>query len=61
MKATADFNYLDLLTFRSASNYIAKELNVMYQSPQIIVLKDKKLIFKDLHYSIELEKNHKFL
>jgi bacillithiol system protein YtxJ len=52
----ADFNYLDLLTFRSVSNFIASELNVIHQSPQIIVLIDKKVIFKDSHNSIEAKK-----
>jgi bacillithiol system protein YtxJ len=61
MTATADFNYLDLLTYRSVSNYIAKQLNVTHQSPQIIVLKDKKVIFKDSHHSIEPEKIEKIL
>ena len=37
----ADFNYLDLLSFRTISNFIASELNVIHQSPQIIVLKNK--------------------
>ena len=58
---TADFNYLDLLTYRSVSNYIAKELNVIHQSPQIIVLKDKKVIYKDSHHSIEPKKIQKYL
>ena len=58
---TADFNYLDLLTYRSVSNYIAKELYVIHQSPQIIVLKDKKVIYKDSHHSIEPEKIQKYL
>ena len=58
---TADFNYLDLLTYRSVSNYIAKELNVIHQSPQIIVIKDKKVIYKDSHHTIEPEKIQKYL
>lgn len=53
---TADFNYLDLLTYRSVSNFIAKELNVIHQSPQIIVIKDKKVVFRDSHHSIEPKK-----
>ncbi len=52
----ADFNYLDLLTYRSISNYIAEELGVVHQSPQIIVLKDKKVVFQVTHHSIEVEK-----
>ncbi|WP_395054016.1 bacillithiol system redox-active protein YtxJ [Flavobacterium sp.] len=58
---TADFNYLDLLNYRSVSNFIAKELNVIHQSPQIIVIKNGKVVFKDSHHSIEPEKITKYL
>ncbi len=61
MTGTADFNYLDLLTYRSVSNFIATALNVIHQSPQIIVLKDGKVVFKDSHHSIEPEKIQKYL
>lgn len=57
----ADFNYLDLLSYRTVSNFIAKELNVIHQSPQIIVLKDGKVVFKDSHHSIEPKKIQKYL
>lgn len=56
MTEVADFNYLDLLAHRNVSNFIASELNVIHQSPQIIVLKDKKVIFRDSHHSIEAKK-----
>lgn len=52
----ADFNYLDLLAYRSVSNFIAEELNVVHQSPQIIVLKDRKVIYQVTHHSIEVDK-----
>lgn len=61
MTATADFNYLDLLTYRSVSNFIASELNVIHQSPQIIVVKNRKVVFRDSHHSIEPVKIHKNL
>ena len=61
MTATADFNYLDLLSYQSVSNFVAKELNVIHQSPQIIVLKDGKVVYKDSHHSIEPEKIQKYL
>lgn len=56
----ADFNYLDLLAYRSVSNFIAEELKVVHQSPQIIVLKDRKVIYQVTHHSIEVDKilNH---
>ena len=53
---TADFNYLDLLTYRAVSNFIAKELNVIHQSPQIIVVKNRTVVYKDSHHSIEPKK-----
>lgn len=52
----ADFNYLDLLRYRSVSNYIAQSMKVTHQSPQIIVLKNKKVIYTSSHHSIEPEK-----
>lgn len=58
---TADFNYLDLLNYRSVSNYIASHLNVIHQSPQIIVLKNREVVFRDSHHSIQAEKISTFL
>ena len=40
LKGKADFNYLDLLTYRSVSDFIAKFLEVVHQSPQILLVKD---------------------
>jgi bacillithiol system protein YtxJ len=48
----ADFHYLDLLTFRPISNLIAQELKVTHQSPQIILLKDKKVVYTSSHQAI---------
>ncbi|MGB0424506.1 MAG: bacillithiol system redox-active protein YtxJ [Flavobacteriales bacterium] len=48
-----DFNYLDLLTYRSVSNYIASSLKVIHQSPQIIVLKNGEVTYTTSHHSIE--------
>lgn len=52
----ADFNYLDLLSFRSVSNFIAEKLNVIHQSPQIIVLVNKEVVYRDSHHSIDAKK-----
>lgn len=49
----AYLNYLDLLRFRSISNLIIQQLKVTHQSPQIIVLKDKKVVHTTSHYSTE--------
>jgi len=53
IEGKADFHYLDLLTFRPISNLIAQELKVTHQSPQIIVLKDKKVVYTTSHHAID--------
>lgn len=57
----SEFNYLDLLKHRAVSNFIANELGITHQSPQIIVIKDKKVVYRDSHHSIQTEKIFKFL
>jgi len=56
MTAKATFNYLDLLAYRSISSLIAKELDVVHHSPQIIVLKNGKVVYTTTHHSIQPEK-----
>lgn len=51
-----DVNYLDLLTYRSISNFIADELKVLHQSPQVILIKDKKVIYTVTHSGIDVNK-----
>ncbi|OQP38654.1 hypothetical protein A4H97_18205 [Niastella yeongjuensis] len=53
LEGKVDFNYLDLLSFRPISNLIAKELKVTHQSPQIIVLKDKQVVYTSSHHAID--------
>ncbi|KQC33510.1 cytosolic protein [Nonlabens sp. YIK11] len=47
---------LDLLNFREVSNSIAEELKVQHQSPQVIVLKDEKIIHTESHHGIDIKK-----
>lgn len=47
-----DLYYLDLLNYRTISNTIASKFNVLHQSPQLIVLKDEKVIAHDSHHGI---------
>lgn len=51
----ADFYLLDLLNYRDLSNTISQELQVMHQSPQVIVLKDQKVIHTDSHHGISMK------
>lgn len=52
---SVDFYYLDLLNYRPISNAIAEKLGVMHQSPQLIVLKNGKVIHESTHSSISLK------
>lgn len=56
IKENVEFYYLDLLQYRSISNLIAEQLNVIHQSPQIIVLKNGKVIHHSSHYAISVDK-----
>lgn len=46
------YYFLDLLQYRAISNRIESDLNVVHQSPQLIVLKDGKAINNMSHQSI---------
>jgi len=43
------FYYLDLLAHRPTSNLVAQKTNVIHQSPQIIILKDGKVVGNTSH------------
>lgn len=48
-----DIYYLDLLNYRDVSNAIASETGVMHQSPQVIVLKNKEVVYTATHSGID--------
>lgn len=45
--------YLDLISYREISNRIADLFDIEHQSPQIIVLKDSKVVLHQSHFDIE--------
>jgi bacillithiol system protein YtxJ len=53
VEGKADFYYLDLLAYRPISSLIARELHVTHQSPQIILVKDKKVVYTTSHHAID--------
>jgi bacillithiol system protein YtxJ len=53
IEGKADFHYLDLLTFRPISNLVAQELKVTHQSPQVILLKNKQVVYTSSHHAID--------
>jgi bacillithiol system protein YtxJ len=53
VEGKVDFHYLDLLAYRPISSLIARELHVTHQSPQIILVKDKKVVYTTSHHAID--------
>lgn len=45
--------FLDLLSNREISSEIAKRFDVRHESPQLIVLKDRKVVHHASHHSID--------
>jgi len=50
----ADVYYLDLLNYRPISMAIQDKFDVIHQSPQLIVLKDGKVVHAASHHSISV-------
>ena len=48
------YYFLDLIAYRGLSNKIAEDLDVVHQSPQIIVLENGKVVKHASHESISL-------
>lgn len=48
-----DIYYLDLLAHRDISNEIEKITGTIHQSPQVIVIKNKEVIYTDSHSNID--------
>ena len=44
--------FLDLIAYRSVSNAVAEQLGVMHQSPQVILLRDGKVVHDASHMEI---------
>jgi bacillithiol system protein YtxJ len=51
-KEQVDLYYLDLLSHRSVSNLIESKLGVVHESPQMIVIKNEKVILHESHGAI---------
>lgn len=45
-------HYLDLLSYREISNQIAEQLEVIHQSPQILLIKNGKVVLYASHEGI---------
>ena len=50
-----DAHFLDLLSYRSISNYIAESLEVHHESPQLLLLKNGDVIHDSSHLDISVD------
>jgi bacillithiol system protein YtxJ len=52
LPANADAIFLDLLQFREISNSLAAQLHIKHESPQVIVVRNGKVVYHASHDSI---------
>lgn len=50
--------YLDILNFRPISNSLAERVNVVHESPQVLVIKNGKCIYHNSHNGIDAGELH---
>jgi bacillithiol system protein YtxJ len=55
------YYFLDLLTYREVSNAVAEKLNIVHQSPQVIILYNKEILHTDSHQGIDIKKVQKIV
>jgi len=53
--------YLDLLNFRAISNEIASKFGIQHQSPQVLLIREGKVVYHDSHDGIEAEELKKYI
>ncbi len=50
-----DFHYLDLLTYRPISNFIAEKFSVHHESPQVLLIKNGECTYDESHMGIRVD------
>ncbi len=53
--------YLDLIAHRDISNLVAEDFGVFHESPQLLIIKDKNVVYHASHSSINAEKIVEFI
>ncbi|MCF6093054.1 bacillithiol system redox-active protein YtxJ [Microaerobacter geothermalis] len=51
-----EFTLVKVIEARPVSNLIAEKMDIMHQSPQLILLKNGEAVWNDSHYGITFEK-----
>lgn len=52
---TADFYYLDLISYRPLSARVAEEFKVHHESPQVLVIINGECVYDESHYGIHMD------
>lgn len=58
---TVDLFFLDLLRYREISNKIASKFNVPHESPQLIIVKEGRVVYDASHGAISSESIKQFI
>ena len=53
LSGCADLHFLDLISFRSLSNYAASTLGVPHQSPQVLLIREGSVVYHSSHFGID--------
>ena len=56
-----DAYFLDLLEFRDISNEIASRFGIMHQSPQLLLIKEAKVLYDASHSDIQANELKKYI
>ena len=56
-----DAYFLDLLEFRAISNEIASRFGIMHQSPQLLLIKEGKVLYDASHGDIQANELKKYI
>ena len=56
-----DAYFLDLLEFRDISNEIASRFGIMHQSPQLLLIKEGKVLYDASHSDIQADELKKYI
>ncbi len=54
-KTDLELYFLDILKYRELSNEVSEKFGVHHQSPQVLLIKNKSVIYHDSHYQISVE------
>lgn len=60
-EAEIELYFLDLLSYRTLSTAVSEKFGVAHQSPQVLVIKNGKVIYNDSHHSISVNDIKKIL